>query len=128
MFGIGLWQKLFESRKNICFEAIQNGCRTSRIFQSWTEVYHKIFHGSHMQTMWNLKKKMWCVQRNVFDFKVLTNGQNIGLTLWAWVNRSAQAMEAHSLSGKEKGLGAVINKEGHTDGNLGRSHRSWFSC
>ena len=28
MFGIGLLQKLFESCKNICFEAIQNGSKS----------------------------------------------------------------------------------------------------
>ena len=38
LFGIGL----FYSCKIICFEAIQNGCKLSRMFQASTEIRYQI--------------------------------------------------------------------------------------
>ena len=37
MFGIGLQQKLFQSRKNICYDAIQNGRKSNSELQISTE-------------------------------------------------------------------------------------------
>ena len=34
--------------------------------KSWIEVYHQTFGGWEVQTMWNLRKNVWCVQRSMF--------------------------------------------------------------
>ena len=43
LFGISLWQQLFNCRKNICFEAIQDGGRSNWLLHAWIEVCHDIF-------------------------------------------------------------------------------------
>ena len=51
LFGIGLQQKLFQSHKNICFEAIQNGGK-SKAKQAWVK---KTVYG--VETYWLSGKK-----------------------------------------------------------------------
>ena len=56
LFKIGLEQKWFLYCKNICFVAIQNGCKSNRVVQTWMEVCHEIFDGWEKCDMY--KKKM----------------------------------------------------------------------
>ncbi len=41
--------------------------------------------------------------------KILTNGLNVILSLQDWI-KNVHGMEIHGLSGKEKDLGAAVNK------------------
>ena len=43
--------------------------------------------------------------------KMFTNGLNMGLTLWAWTEKTVHGIETHWLSCKEKVLGATDSKE-----------------
>ena len=59
---------------------------------------------------------------------MFTNGLNIVLSLFAWVEKIDHRVETHLLSGEEKVLGTVISKEGHADSHLRheRAHHYWF--
>ena len=54
------------SCRNISFEAIQNGSKSNWVLHVWTEVSHQIFSCSEVQTMWNLQKNEWFLQRRMF--------------------------------------------------------------
>ena len=41
LFSIGVSQKLFSSRKNICFHDMQNDSESDSDLSAWTEVCHK---------------------------------------------------------------------------------------
>ena len=64
-----------------------------------------------------------------FDKKILINGLNMGLLLWAWVEKAVHRVEIHWFSGKEKVLATAISKKRHSDLCLGhnRTHHYWFS-
>ena len=62
LFGIGLLRNLFQSHKNICFEAIQNGDKSNRILEQMSV----IFGGLKEQLMWNFSKNMKYVRRSMF--------------------------------------------------------------
>ena len=53
------------------FETIQNSTKPNRVIQVWKEVYHEIFGGWEGQTMWNLHKNMWCIQKHILVKKCL---------------------------------------------------------
>ena len=42
---------------------------------------------------------------------MFTNGLNMGLPLWDWIEKTVHGMEMHWLSGKEKVPGAAVSKE-----------------
>ena len=69
-------------------------------------------------------------QETCFSQKIFANGQNMGLPLWAWVEKTVYGVETHWLFGKEKIPGTAVSKEGHAD-NLLKNERSfhhyWFS-
>ena len=70
-----------------------------------------------------------CVYREVcFSQKMFTNRLKICLLLWAWVEKTVTGIETHWLSGIEKVLGTVVNKEGHVHNVLGheRTYHNWF--
>ena len=64
-----------------------------------------IFCGWDVQTMWNLQKNMWCMEKHVLFFKM-------GLPLEARVKKTICGVEAHWLFGKEKILrkSASVNR------------------
>ena len=51
--------------------------------------------------------------------KVFTNELNIGLPLWAYIEKTFHVVETHRLSSKEKVVGAAVTKEGDADSLLG---------
>ena len=67
LFGIGLKQKLFQSQRNICFQAIQNGSKLNKVFQSWKMVHHQIFCGKkrNLRRMTDVYKEACYSQVNV---------------------------------------------------------------
>ena len=44
----------------------------------------------------------------------------MGLSQWAWVEKTVCSVETHWLSGKEKVPGATVSKEGNADNLLGQ--------
>ena len=69
-----------------------------------------------------------CTGKHVLVKKIFTNEQNMDLPLLLWVKKTVHVDEIHWLSGKEKVLGAVSNKEGDADSLLGHkwTHHYWF--
>ena len=59
---------------------------------------------------------------------MFTKGLNMGLLLWAWVEKTVHGVVTHWLSGKEQVLNAAVSKEGLADSLLGheRIHHYWF--
>ena len=59
---------------------------------------------------------------------MFTNGLNMDLPLRAWIKKIAHGVKIVWLSGNETVLGAVINKEDHTDCLLKheKAYRYWF--
>ena len=53
LFGIGSWWKFFLFPRKI-FKIVEN----------WTEIYHQILGSWEVQTIWNLQKNAWCVQKS----------------------------------------------------------------
>ena len=51
MLFLMLWHSKVE--EYVCFEASQNSGKSNRALQVGTEVYHQIFAGGDVQTMWN---------------------------------------------------------------------------
>ena len=71
--------RIFFNLTKICFEAIQESIKSKKVLKAWTEVYHQISGGWEVQTMWNLQKNVWCVQRGIFKQEIFTNVLNMGL-------------------------------------------------
>ena len=82
MFGINSWQDLYQSRKNIAFEAIQNSDNSNLVFKLLTGLSSNF-----------LMVKKCEIYRRICDMygeeypskKVLTNGQNTSFPQRAWV-------------------------------------------
>ena len=123
--------KSFQSRKKFPFQAIQNGSKSNKMPQAWTEVCNQIFINWKLQTMSNLQKKVWYVQRSMFESKNCLHMYvlNLHLPLQAWVEKVVHKGEAHWLCNTEKVPGTVISKEGHADNLLGyeKIHNNWCS-
>ena len=79
---------LNKETKVICFQIIQNCAKSNRELYAWTEVWHQIFGGWQVQTMWNVLKNMWFVQRSMFYSKNLYKWVDISFPQLAWTKKS----------------------------------------
>ena len=59
---------------------------------------------------------------------MFTNGQNMDLPPWAYVEKTVHGVKTHWHSSKEKVPGTVVSKEGHADSVLKHemTHHYWF--
>ena len=101
MFGNDPWEKLFQSHRNICSEAIQNGS---------TSEGSKLKRKSVIKFLEAVKCKPCEIYRRICDVhreacfsqKMFTNQLNMGLPLWTRVDKTVHRVEAHWLSIKKK--------------------------
>ena len=100
--------KLFQSRQNVCFEAIQNGGISDWVLQVWTEVCQLIFAGWEVQTMWNLQNNVWRERRRLFKSNDLYKWTSYGFSTPSLCRKTVEGVESHWFSGKEKVLSAAV--------------------
>ena len=95
LFRIGLWQKLFILTKILVL-------RLFKMVESQT-MLHQIFWCHKVQTMCNLRKKVWSVQKIMFlaKKKMFTIGINSALPQQVQVKRTVSCVEIHWLTSKE---------------------------
>ena len=101
----GFIAKIILIAKNTCFEIIQNGRKSNRVIQAWTEVFLQIFSPNNVKFI----EECICTEKYVFYKKMLANGLNMSLPRLDWVEKTINVGETCWLSGKENVAGAVKN-------------------
>ena len=110
-----------QSRKNVCFEAIQ-GAILKQVLQARTEVYDQAEKCEPRE----IYRKMCEVYREAYFFpKSFHKYFNMGLPLRAWVEKTVLRVETHRLPGKENLPGAALSKN-VSFLEYERTYPSWF--
>ena len=128
LFGIGLKQKLFQSHKNICFEAIQNEGKSYRMLKVSTEFAIKFLVAEKCEPCEVYRRMCDVCKEACFESKNVYKWVKHVLLLWVWIKKTVHGAETHWLSGKAKVPGTSVSKEGNADSLLRyeKTHHNWF--
>ena len=81
----------FNHRKNICFEAIQNGPNPTEYLKRYlSSSFYRLRSENHVKFT---EECVMYTKKNVLVKKMFTNEQNLGLTLQAGVEKSVHIVE-----------------------------------